>query len=323
MAGKALSPFFYKFLFIAIALILSLASCDSDNNVVEHDLDDLVDVNQLSKQHISQQEKNVFYFGFDLRASPQEDARQYLPFLHYLEKKTGYKFKLRFSGKGHSIIDELGQNNIQFASIGAKSFIRAHYKYGVIPLVRGLNKQGKAEYQSVFVVRPNSKIKQLSDIKGKHFSFGSHSSTQGHLIPRIVLEKNKINLDDFASFTYTGSHLDCANSVISAKADVCAIQDTMAKDIVKQGLLRIIYTSPYFPSSGIVANKTISPEVIQKIKHALLNFKPLGKDKAELYHWDKTEMPNGFIAANINDYNELRSWSTRLGFLHLDNKKIK
>jgi len=138
-----------------------------------------------------------------------------------------------------------------------------------------------------------------------------------------VLEKNKINLDDFASFTYTGSHLDCANSVISAKADVCAIQDTMAKDIVKQGLLRIIYTSPYFPSSGIVANKTISPEVIQKIKHALLNFKPLGKDKAELYHWDKTEMPNGFIAANINDYNELRSWSTRLGFLHLDNKKIK
>jgi ABC-type phosphate/phosphonate transport system substrate-binding protein len=131
MAGKALYPVFCKCLFITIALVLT--SCDSGNNVVGHDLDDVVDTSKLPQQHIPQQEKNIFYFGFDLRASPQEDARQYLSFLHYLEKKTGYKFKLRFNGKGHSIIDELGQNKIQFASIGAESFIRAHYKYGGYP----------------------------------------------------------------------------------------------------------------------------------------------------------------------------------------------
>ena len=32
--------------------------------------------------------KKIFHFGFDLRAGPLEDARQYLPFLDYLRRST-------------------------------------------------------------------------------------------------------------------------------------------------------------------------------------------------------------------------------------------
>lgn len=299
---------------ILISLPFLSSSCDSDDQIAQYDLDDKIENTQSKYTIKSTKAHDVLVFGFDLRASPQEDARQYLPFLKYLSETTGYKFKLHFTPSNSSIVDQLGTNYVQFAAIGAESFVLANTKYNVIPLVRGLNKFGKAEYQSVFVVLPGSEIKNLHDIEGKSLAFGSRRSTQGHLIPRIVLSKSKISLDSFASYTYTGSHQNCANAVISSKSDVCAMQDTMAHDMEKQGLLRILHTSDYYPSSGIAANKSVPLEIVEKVKRALLNFKPNGKDKEGLYNWDRTEMPLGFTQAKVSDYKELRDWSTQLGF---------
>lgn len=309
---------FIKKLFINSSLICLaslLASCDSDTNTKQYNLDDKVQDASLLSNNNRHKSRNILNFGFDLRASPQEDARQYLPFLAYLEKETGYKFKLHFTPKNTDIVNQVGQNHIQFAALGAVSFLRAYQKYGVIPLVRGINHKGKAEYQSVFVTLPKSKIRTLNDIKGKRLAFGARSSTQGHLIPRIVLKKYNLELKDFASYSYTGSHQNCINAVISNKADVCALQDTMAKTMANQNLVKIIHTSNYYPSSGIVVNKGVPEEIVKKVKLALVNFQPTGKDAADLYHWDRTEMPNGFLSADINDYKELNKWYTEFGFI--------
>jgi len=300
---------------ILLCIFPFLSSCDSGVQVAEYDLDDRVDVSDVIGQPADKELSNIYIFSFDLRASPQEDARQYLPFLKYLERETGYQFKLRFTSKNRNIVDEVGTNHVQFAALGAVSFLKANTHYDVVPVVRGLNFENKAEYQSVFVVSPDSKIKSLSEIRDKRLAFGSRSSTQGHLIPRIVLNKNNIELQAFSSIVFTGSHQNCANSVISKKADVCAMQDTMAKNMEKKNLLRIIHSSSNYPSSGIVANRNVSKEVLTKVKQALINFKPQGKHKSGLYHWERTEMPLGFTSAHINDYSELKKWAVRLGFI--------
>jgi phosphonate transport system substrate-binding protein len=296
-------------------LLFFLSSCDTGQDFAGFDLDDKVNPNDVEKLSSRKKNQNAFIFGFDLRASPQEDARQYLPFLAYLEKATGYKFKLQFTPENLDIAEEVGKNKVQFAALGAVSFIKSNSKYGTIPLVRGINSKGKAEYQSVFVVSPKSKIKSLKDVKGKRLAFGSQSSTQGHLIPRIELNKNGIKLNAFSKYIYTGSHQNCATSITLNESDVCAMQDTMAKLMEQKELVKIIHTSNYFPSSGIVANKGVPDEVLTRVKQALLNFNPLGKDKEGLYHWNRTEMPLGFAEANLGDYRELKKWSFQLGFI--------
>lgn len=311
---RVLARVFLKGGLLLVPLFI-LSSCDSGENLPVYDLNDKVNTNELNNVQSQHKSQDSYIFGFDLRASPQEDARQYLPFLAYLEKTTGYKFKLQFTPQKLDIAEEVGKNKVQFAALGAVSFIKSNSKYGTIPLVRGINSKGKAEYQSVFVVSPVSKIKSIKDIKGKRFAFGSKNSTQGHLIPRIELSKNGINLDAFSKYTYTGSHQNCVTSVTLNESDVCAMQDTMAKLMEQKELVRIIYTSNYFPSSGIVANQELPEEVITRVKQALLDFKPQGKDKKGLYHWDRTEMPLGFAKAELNDYEELKKWSFQLGFI--------
>jgi len=91
----------------------------------------------------------------------------------------------------------------------------------------------------------------------------------------------------------------------------------MAKSMQKQGLVRILHESDYYPSSGIAVNADVPEEIMAKVKQALLDFDPVGKHKMELYNWHKTEMPNGFTHANRQDYKNLKNWLIKLDLLSL------
>ncbi|WP_198264699.1 phosphate/phosphite/phosphonate ABC transporter substrate-binding protein [sulfur-oxidizing endosymbiont of Gigantopelta aegis] len=296
-----------------------LLGCDSSDNIQVQNVDDNQRLSDVELQKIQKQSfpavTGIYKFGFDLRASPQEDTAQYLPFLDYLKQATGYQFKLHFTPRGSTAADELGLNHTQFASIGATSFLYAQTRFNAITLVRGLNPQGKAEYQSVFVVAPDSDISSISDFIGRKLAFGSMDSTQGHLIPRIMLNDHNINLQALNNYQYTGSHQNCAEAVVSKKVDICGMQDQLAKKLQDEGKVKIIHSSRYYPSSGIAANKDVPSEVREKVKQALLDFDPIGADSATMYHWERTEMPKGFTDSKDGDYAELRQWSIKLGFL--------
>jgi len=294
---------------LAIAV---LAGCES-RRIEEIDLSERGDDVEFS--HMAPT-RNVLRWGFDLRGSPDEDARQYLPFLKYLEKATGLRIELRFTPKSSTIVNDLGTGKIQFAAIGCGSYLMAHAKYGVTPVVHGLNAEGRAEYQSVIVVAPDSPIQKVEELRGKRFAFGDITSTQGHLIPRIVLFEHDLSLDDLAGYEYAGSHQNCANAVTAGRFDAGGVQDILGKRLAEEGFVRIIHTSEFYPSSVIAANRDVPPEVMKKVKRALLDFKPTGAHAKGLYHWNRTEMANGFIEARDEDYAALREWGIRFNFLN-------
>ncbi len=298
---------------IQALILLLFIGCTPDEERQKINLADRISEGEI-KEHAQKQNDDMLWFGFDLRSTPQEDAKQYLPFLKYLSEATGYRFELYFIPKGENIVDTLGGGKVQFAAIGAGTYLQAHEKYGVMPLARGLNTQGKAAYRSVIVVRPGSSIRTISDLRNKRLAFGDINSTQGNLIPRIVLSRQGLTLNDLKSHEYTGSHRNCAHAVITGRVDSCGMQETMGMELANEGLVRIIYTSKEYPSSGIAVTRNVPALVVEKVKEAMLNFEPTGRHAAGLYHWDKTEMPNGFTAASDRDYTELREWAKKLGY---------
>jgi len=291
-----------------------LIACDTKPKSEKIDMQKRVN-SILLQEPQPEKQTDEFVFGFDLRRSIVEDTRQYVPFLKYLEEATHLKFKLRFTPQDAHIADDLGKGRLQFAAIGAGTYIVAHEKYEVIPLVRGLNTKNRAEYQSVLITPPNSSINTIDDLRGKRFAFGSKTSTQGHLIPRIILAQHNIMLKDLSGFAWTGSHSNCANEVAAGKFDAGGMQDTLGFELAEAGIIKILFTSRYYPSSGIAANHDVPAEIIEKVKKALIDFAPLGRQADRLYGWDKTEMPNGFVEADDEDYTELRDWSKKLGLI--------
>lgn len=310
------------FLSFVAAIILLLLGVYLIRNVMSFyggyedvDLTYKIDLSGHSEQKQAQNIKDDYLtLGFYARLSPVEDARQYYSLIKYLNQKTGYKFRLRFiKGEGSEIAREVTNGNVHFVVAGAGEYLTVKKTVDVQIIVRGLNSEGKAEYRSVIAVSPKSKISDIKGLKGKRFAFGNPNSTQGHIIPRIALYKNGLTLEDLKSYEYTGSHLKAAKAVSSDKADACGIQDTLGLKLAKKGLLKIIYTSEYYPSSGIFASKKVPTEVINKVRGALVDLQPLGRDAGLLYHWSNTEMPNGFVYAYEKDYDELRRWIKKLG----------
>lgn len=295
-----------------ILLIFSTVGCA---NLIKDKVIPLTQEGQGSVKAKMDQVTPVYTFSYDRRMDPAEDVKMYAPFLKYLERETGYQFKLRPMASSENLIEELGTGRVELAAIGTLSYLQAHQKYGVRAIARGITEQGKAEYRALIITSANSNIKSIRDLKGKSFAFGSDTSTQGHLIPRIMLYQAGINLTDLAGYTYAGSHFDTANAVISGRYAAGGIQDTLGRELANKGLVRVLAESEEFPSSTISVSASLPPEVTKKIKEALLSFEPRGKDKDILYHWEQTEMPLGFVSSSDQDFEKARIWAVRLGLL--------
>lgn len=260
-------------------------------------------------------QQNTLWFSFDLRLGPKEEVLIYTPFLKYLEEATGRHFRIKFTERDEDTVQNLGKGVTHFAVLGTLNYVIAQNKYGIKYLVSGVNRDGDPKYQSAIFARSDSAIKDIHDLKGKRFAFGSHMSTQGHLIPRSMLEDSGVRLKDLDNYTYTGSDMNTVRSVMNGECDAGGIQDSLAKRLAAEGKIRILKMSEPFPGSVIAYNNALDSDTVAAVRSALLAFEPEGRHKAILVDWDKTEMPLGFTEINELELNKVTAFAREYGLL--------
>ncbi|MEP7058395.1 MAG: phosphate/phosphite/phosphonate ABC transporter substrate-binding protein, partial [Caldimonas sp.] len=136
--------------------------------------------------------------------SPTELARKAAPLVKYLESKLAMKVEFTPVTDYAAAVETLVNKKIDLAWFGGFTFVQAHVRSGgkVIPLVQ---REEDAKFRSVFITGDPA-IQTLADLKGKDVSFGSQSSTSGHLMPRSFLLQAGINPDkDFRRVAYSGA----------------------------------------------------------------------------------------------------------------------
>jgi len=262
-------------------------------------------------------DQGLLRFGFDLRLGPKEDVAIYLPFLRYLERQTGLAFALDFTPRYQDTVKNLGEGTTSFAALGPVNCIRAKQLYGAGCLVAGLNAKGSSQYKAVIITRTDSLLFDLSDLTGHSFAFGDRFSTQGHVIPRKMLEDAGIGLNDLSRFTFTGSHANTARAVLSGEYDAGGLQDALAWRLVAEGTVRVLAVSKPYSSSLICYNPDVPPDQVERVKQALLAFDPKGRQAAELKDWDKTEMAYGFAPCDTESLKEIEQLAKRYGLLQI------
>jgi phosphonate transport system substrate-binding protein len=258
---------------------------------------------------------NTLWFGFDLRLGPKEEVQIYTPFLKYLENKTGKRFRIKFTEKYEDTVDNLGKGTTHFAALGTLSYVIGADRYGIRYLVSGVNQEGDPRYHSMIFTRPDSSIENISDLKGKCFAFGSEMSTQGHLIPRKMMEQAGIKLEDLDRHMYTGSHLNSVKAVLNRECDAGGVQDVLGNRLASEGQIKIIKISGPYPSSLIAYNRNLDNKTVEAVKSALLAFEPAGKHRNMLVDWDRTEMPLGFTVLNEFELKKVTDLAREYGLL--------
>ncbi len=273
------------------ACLLLLSACLQQETAKKVSLDKR---EKSETENTTKTSDDILWFGFDLRLDPKEEVRIYTPFLRYLEQETGRKFRIRFTPNYEATIENLGKGLTQFAAVGTLSYAMGRKMYGINYLISGVNLEGDPKYRAMIVTRPESSIYSIRKLKDRSFCFGSRMSTQGHLIPRKMLEDVEITLKDLSYYIYTGSHVNAVDALLNGECDAAGIQDTLGNKLASEGKIKILKVSEPYPSSIIAYNKDVDIDTVKAVRSALLAFEPFGKHKDLLYRWDKTEMPLGF-----------------------------
>lgn len=253
--------------------------------------------------------------GFDARLEPKDDVRQVVSLAKWLQEQSGLSFGVYIPNANENVVDSICAGKAAFAVVGTVSYLQAHQQCNAHIMVRGLNSEGNDTYRAAIIVAADSPLQTIADLRGHSFAFGAINSTQGNLIPRLMLQQNGITLEDLRKYTYTGSHAATANAVTSHHVDAGALQDTLALALAKRGLVRILALSEPYPSSGIVVAPNVPETISALVQEKLLKLDPMGKDASALFEWWRTEMPLGFVRASDIEYEDLRKIAFLIGIL--------
>jgi len=179
-----------------------------------------------------------------------------------------------------------------------------------------------AEFVSVYIVQSDLPAQKLQDLAGLTFSFGSVSSTSGHLMPRHYLLQAGVDPDtDFNGLpNFSGSHDTTWKLVESGSFQAGALSNTVwdsavaesRVDVSKVRLLGV--TPPYFNynwSARGDLDDTFGEGFTDRLQEALLSMH-LDADQSDLLDAFRTD---SFIATNNENYAPIESVAKSLGML--------
>jgi phosphonate transport system substrate-binding protein len=153
---------------------------------------------------------------------------------------------------------------------------------GSVPILRQW-KYGEADYKGLIVVKKNSGINSLADLKGKVIAFEEPHSTSASVLPRMHLEKNKLKLvqiktpgtptpRDAIGYTY-GSDGNSVNVLITGRADAATTihreLDRLKPEI--RDSLKVIGTTIAVPRNLVAVRKDLDPRLLKELKTILLD----------------------------------------------------
>jgi phosphonate transport system substrate-binding protein len=258
----------------------------------------------------------VFKFTAIPDESPTELARKAGPLVKYLEGRLGMKVEFTPVSDYAASVEALANKQVDMAWFGGFTFVQANVRSGgkAVPLVQRAEDE---TFKSVFITTDPA-IKALADLKGKNVSFGSQSSTSGHLMPRSFLLEAKIDPDrDFKRVAYSGAHDATIAAVAAGKVDAGALNisvwDKFVLDKkVDTTKVRVFFTTPSYYDYNWTVHADMPAATKEKLTRAFLDLSPAtpeGKAILDLQRATK------FVPTKVENYKGIEAAARSAGLL--------
>jgi phosphonate transport system substrate-binding protein len=249
--------------------------------------------------------------------SPTELARKFAPLGRYLQARLGVPVEWTPVTDYAAAVEALVNDKVDLAWFGGFTFVQANVRSGgkIIPLVQRAEDQG---FRSVFITGAASGIGALTDLKGHTFSFGSQSSTSGHLMPRSFLLRAGIDPDrDLRRVSYSGAHDATIAAVAGGKVDAGAVNISVwdkfvAEHKVDPDQVKVFYTTPPFYDYNWSVNASMPASLREQISKAFLDLTPESAEGKEILSLQRASR---FVPTRPENYQGIEAAARSAGLL--------
>jgi phosphonate transport system substrate-binding protein len=253
---------------------------------------------------------------------PSADSQKVLasgePLARLLTDATNLNFKVSVPTSYTTVIEAMGANQVDVGWLAPFAYVLAHDKNNAQVLLASL-RQGSKTYRSQIVVRADSGITSIEQLRGKKFAFVDPASASGFLFPNALLASMGIDYKTFFSDTiFAGGHDKVIIAVYNKQVDggasfgnnVDTGPPTDARTLVTSTLPDVMAAVKPIAQTDPIPNDTVSvraglePAMVKLLTDGLLYVQstPDGqKALKDLYGID------GLGPANDSDYDTIRT----------------
>ena len=246
-----------------------------------------------------------------------EQVRKLKPLADYLGREVGARVIFTPVNDYPAAVEALVNKKIDLVWLGGSTFIQAKIrsKDMVVPL---LQRQEDTDFKSIFITRAGSGITRLEDLKGKTVSFGSPSSTSGHLMPRKYLMDVGLEPErDFKRIAYSKAHDAAIAAVASGQVDAAALDITVWQKFVSENRVDTtnvvsFHTTPGFFNYNWTVHRDMPSELQQKIIAAFLKLSPKTAEGKEILTLNRATR---YIRTEAKNYDGIEAAARAAGLL--------
>jgi len=195
--------------------------------------------------------------------------KRFTPLAEYLSKEVHRPVSIEVSNTYDTHIQKIGHGVLDMAFMGPASYVILTDRFGKRPILAAFEtKEGKL-FHGHIMVRKDSPITSLRQLKGKRFVFGDRDSTMSHFVPRWMLLKSGIDVKDFSNVTFVANHDNIALGILAGTFDAGAVKEEVFLKYEPQGL-RSLARSPAVADHIFVAREGLPKALAQSLRQALL-----------------------------------------------------
>lgn len=310
MARQSRQTGCYLLFLVALSTLLSMFGCDRDEKVVYVDMDKRETIQRpqqdaaLTYAYLPQYSHTVSYKRHNLlvRHLARETGlaiRQVFPntFDEHLEMVRQGKIDISFSNP---------MVYIRLAETGARAFARIIEPFSGKPTFRG----------QIIARADNPFVSRLSDCVGKRWIAVDPLSTGGYLLPLGYFIDHGITRNSFACIDFApgpaGKQEKAVLAVYAGKYDIASIREGtlgVVSNQIEPGSIKIIATTPPYPSWVYSARKGLDQQIVDRIARAMFVLSPDDPEQASIL---ETAGMAGIIPTKDEDYDPIRRLSERL-----------
>jgi phosphonate transport system substrate-binding protein len=210
----------------------------------------------------------------------QDRLKRYDAFEKLLQEKLGIPVKVFPAADYAGVMQGLAAGQLDATEFSPSAFAGTWLDcHCVEPVVVPQEKDGSIFYIAAMVVRKDSGIKSIDDMKGHSLAFTDPNSASGYLVPSVTLRARGIDLADGKYFThvgFSGGHEQGVIAVLNHQYDACVVWTSglgdqatgftrgVLRSMVDKGMLKmddvnIIWRSDKVPNGPWTVRSALPP----------------------------------------------------------------
>lgn len=241
---------------------------------VDKDGDLLADIPESSADWV---DPDVLYYTTTPEAEKTNLSKSHQKRIEYLSRKIGKPVIYITTSSSLEEIEKMRDGELHIAGFSTGTTGFAVNLAGFIPVCVKAKDDQPAGYHLQVIVKSSSPFHSLQDLKGKQIAHTSPTSNSGNIAPRALLPAFGLIPDETYEVVYSGKHKNSIIGVMDGTYPAAAVASSTlermmdSKKILKEEI-RILYTSPRFPTLAMGYAYNLKPELAAKIRAAFLEY---------------------------------------------------